>query len=281
MSFMKCLVFPALAMLNSASLTIPQSLYEELTSSTNSLPAIAEDITDTQFQLSSLPSSPVGSEYVAAYYRLNQNFDYRLETHTYYSSNLSPFYFTDHNYGVNGSGHLTSFAYNTLLSWISEGSSAYGSPYNGYLRNYKCDLYSDYTGGWAIAGLFRKTGAGTPILGETPSGSSPLYSVKKIITSGDTTTYIDVTSNASDYFSYRVAQLGDLDNDGQVGLQDAVIISHAVSGAYTFDTQQYLAADVNGDHLLNSSDTAMMLNYLAGNIDSFLENWTYYTISNV
>lgn len=257
----------ALILMSSIFTPIDIQNYENLTAATGSLSIEATDLWTNPAFPESLPSSYAGSEFIVAYYCLDHDDDFRIDTHTYYSSCLSPYYIQCLD---------SSFAFSIPRTLLNE----HDYPSSNYI-DYKCTLMtSDPHNGWEIAGLFKQTTSGVPILGETPSGSSPLYSVEKILYSsnGSPIGYFDVTNNASSYFAYRIAQLGDINGDGNVGLQDAVAISQALNGGTGLNAQKRLAADVNGDQQLNSNDINLILNYLAGNITSFLDNWLYYGI---
>jgi len=65
------------------------------------------------------------------------------------------------------------------------------------------------------------------------------------------------------------AEVGDLNNDGDVDAGDALLILRSSVGLIKLSEAQAYVADVNGDGDIDAGDAVMILRYDAGLIDSF------------
>ncbi len=70
-------------------------------------------------------------------------------------------------------------------------------------------------------------------------------------------------------FSYgsRSINYGDINNDGVVNIQDAVLVMKHVLGIETLDENQKMAADVNGDGAINIRDVYYIMQFSLELID--------------
>ncbi len=60
---------------------------------------------------------------------------------------------------------------------------------------------------------------------------------------------------------------GDINNDGVINVQDAVLVMKHVLGIEFLDDEQQRAADVNGDGAVNTRDVYYIMQYSLGLID--------------
>ena len=58
--------------------------------------------------------------------------------------------------------------------------------------------------------------------------------------------------------------LGDITQDGEIGLNDAVLLARAIGGRYTLTPEMRKKADLNGDGAVDDADLNLLLRRLAG-----------------
>ena len=84
--------------------------------------------------------------------------------------------------------------------------------------------------------------------------------------------YREISSNAIDLIAELDAQIyvayGDLNIDGHIGIQDAIIMNKFIVGSVTLNEDQNKAADLNDDGNVNSEDLNLLLRYLVDDIDT-------------
>lgn len=84
--------------------------------------------------------------------------------------------------------------------------------------------------------------------------------------------YRAIGSNAIDLIAELDAQIyvayGDLNIDGHIGIQDAIIMNKFIVGSVTLNEDQNKAADLNDDGNVNSEDLNLLLRYLVDDIDT-------------
>ncbi len=79
----------------------------------------------------------------------------------------------------------------------------------------------------------------------------------------------------SDYGDKNIASAGtplihgDVDGDGQVTVQDAIMVLRYIVGMVYLNQDQMLRADVDGDGQVNVNDAILILRYIVGIIESF------------
>ncbi len=72
----------------------------------------------------------------------------------------------------------------------------------------------------------------------------------------------------SDYsYGLQSINYGDINDDGKINVQDAVLVMKHVLGLELLDDEQQRAADVNGDGAINIRDVYYIMQYSLGLID--------------
>ena len=83
--------------------------------------------------------------------------------------------------------------------------------------------------------------------------------------------------------------LGDVDGDGKITEEDITYISEHISGNRTLTGADFWCADINGNNIVNNSDSTQIFRYLRGkpsaltSIPSFADyynNWTYHKVDD-
>ena len=63
--------------------------------------------------------------------------------------------------------------------------------------------------------------------------------------------------------------LGDVNNDGKIGIADSISILQHIAGTRTFNEDQKKQADVNGDGQINNADSALIQDFIVKKITTF------------
>lgn len=91
------------------------------------------------------------------------------------------------------------------------------------------------------------------------------------ITSGATTITIPagITFNTTFTSKMETVKYGDVKEDGNINMQDAILIMQAYSGSASLTDKQTRAANVNGDGNVNMQDAILIMQRYSGSISSF------------
>jgi len=79
---------------------------------------------------------------------------------------------------------------------------------------------------------------------------------------------VDILNAIGDKTDNGIAY-GDMNVDGNIGIQDAILMNKFIVGSVNFNVDQNKAADLNGDNVVDSEDLSILLQYLVDDIDTF------------
>ncbi len=113
---------------------------------------------------------------------------------------------------------------------------------------------------------------------ESDSNSCTVIDKIEIIDSSGTVVVSDTQektiSGTTGCYRYKIAMVGDVDNDGEVSTADVSQIQRHCASIITFSDEEFKVADVDGDGFVNTIDTSCVQRFLA-EIDTVFENGMY------
>ena len=62
--------------------------------------------------------------------------------------------------------------------------------------------------------------------------------------------------------------LGDVDGDGEITIEDALLLLYAINDKYNMTAEEFARADLNDDGELSTAEALMILCYVSGEIES-------------
>lgn len=222
--------------------------------------------------LSASPNRSVNSgEYVIAYYssQAANYYSAGLRVGTYYSSNLDRYTFQDPNHidPSTGNPYTVNYVSHEMFEITNQSNPTYG---NGHTANFSMDmLYLGASNNWITAGLFYRTGTGNITLGAVPDAPAGSYSPVTGFFLFNDANNNGIWDNGeyrewhTSSISYETALIGDINNDGDVDVSDAVLVYNIASSGSNFTRQQKLAADVNLDQNYDEYDANLILKFIA------------------
>lgn len=153
---------------------------------------------------------------------------------------------------------------NNLLNSLSVNGYSITPSFNRYTTTYKLKVPADVSSVTIKATANSSSATVSGIGKKNISVGDNKLSIKCKSSSGLTRTYtLTITRETPTY------TLGDVDNNGKININDALIITRYVNGKTTLDSQQLLAADVTKDGKVNINDALKITMFINGKISGF------------